>query len=327
MSLSRSGKLELKKTVETGQVRQSFSHGRSKVVAVEVRKKRTYALDSGGQMAEVKPGDDALKGVAFAPPDMESIEAGEIPDEARQTGPSLTTEEKAARVRALQDAMKAEDAEAVLAGDADATALEGEEPAALTPEEEAKEREQAEADDTRRRAEEEAVRVAEDEEARRREEQARAAAATAAAKLEGRRGRGQPRGKPKRSRSPRPGRAARELPASGGIAPRPTEAAYGVGKADHRRGARRCRDERTRSLASVREGRGRGRRQKIQKVAESGRGAEDHSTKWSFPETISVQELANRMAERGVDVIKSLMKMGVMAGPAQPDDRRRHRRT
>jgi translation initiation factor IF-2 len=32
-----------------------------------------------------------------------------------------------------------------------------------------------------------------------------------------------------------------------------------------------------------------------------------------LPETITVQELANRMAERGADVIKSLMKMGVMA--------------
>lgn len=31
------------------------------------------------------------------------------------------------------------------------------------------------------------------------------------------------------------------------------------------------------------------------------------------PETITVQELANRMAEKGADVIKSLMKMGVMA--------------
>ena len=31
------------------------------------------------------------------------------------------------------------------------------------------------------------------------------------------------------------------------------------------------------------------------------------------PEAITVQELANRMAERGADVIKSLMRMGVMA--------------
>ncbi|MFZ3234062.1 MAG: translation initiation factor IF-2 associated domain-containing protein, partial [Stellaceae bacterium] len=34
------GRLELRKGVETGQVRQSFSHGRSKTVTVEVRKKR-----------------------------------------------------------------------------------------------------------------------------------------------------------------------------------------------------------------------------------------------------------------------------------------------
>ncbi len=48
------GKLELKKTVETGQVRQSFSHGRSKVVTVEVRKKRTFAPGAGGALQEVK---------------------------------------------------------------------------------------------------------------------------------------------------------------------------------------------------------------------------------------------------------------------------------
>ena len=41
LSLSRPGKLELQKTVEGGQVRQNFSHGRSKVVTVEVKKKRT----------------------------------------------------------------------------------------------------------------------------------------------------------------------------------------------------------------------------------------------------------------------------------------------
>ena len=33
----------------------------------------------------------------------------------------------------------------------------------------------------------------------------------------------------------------------------------------------------------------------------------------TIPETITVQELANRMAERGAEVIKALMKMGVMA--------------
>lgn len=40
LSLSRPGKLELNKTVDAGQVRQSFSHGRTKAVAVEVRRKQ-----------------------------------------------------------------------------------------------------------------------------------------------------------------------------------------------------------------------------------------------------------------------------------------------
>ncbi|MBT5513461.1 MAG: IF-2-associated domain-containing protein, partial [Rhodospirillaceae bacterium] len=54
LSLARPGKLELKKTVGSGSVRQSFSHGRSKMVAVERKTKRTFAIDSGGHMAEVK---------------------------------------------------------------------------------------------------------------------------------------------------------------------------------------------------------------------------------------------------------------------------------
>ena len=40
LSLRPSGRLELGRTVDAGSVRQSFSHGRSKVVQVEVRKKR-----------------------------------------------------------------------------------------------------------------------------------------------------------------------------------------------------------------------------------------------------------------------------------------------
>src|SRR3546814_5898404 len=42
LTLSRPGRLELKKTVEAGQVRQSFPHGRSKNVTVEVKRQRTY---------------------------------------------------------------------------------------------------------------------------------------------------------------------------------------------------------------------------------------------------------------------------------------------
>ena len=61
------GKLELKKTVETGQVRQSFSHGRSKVVTVEVKKKRTFAADAGGALHEVKDQPKLTEPVAALP--------------------------------------------------------------------------------------------------------------------------------------------------------------------------------------------------------------------------------------------------------------------
>ena len=39
-----------------------------------------------------------------------------------------------------------------------------------------------------------------------------------------------------------------------------------------------------------------------------------------IPETITVQELANRMAERGGEVVKKLMEMGVMATITQSID-------
>ena len=51
---ARPGRLELKKTVDAGQVRQSFSHGRTKSVSVEVRRKRTFRKGAGGSMQEVQ---------------------------------------------------------------------------------------------------------------------------------------------------------------------------------------------------------------------------------------------------------------------------------
>ncbi len=99
--LAKPKKLELKKTVEGGQVRQNFSHGRSKMVTVEVRKKRTFATDGQGRVAEVRRGAGAT---ASAPGGA-----------ARESSPiGLTNQEKAARARALQDAMRAEDERAAL---------------------------------------------------------------------------------------------------------------------------------------------------------------------------------------------------------------------
>src|SRR5579859_5020805 len=97
------GKLELKKTVETGQVRQSFSHGRSKVVTVEVKKKRTFAADAGGALHEVK--DMPRPAEPLAAPSAAPVPEAELPHIAHD----LTTGEKAMRVKVLQDALKADE--------------------------------------------------------------------------------------------------------------------------------------------------------------------------------------------------------------------------
>jgi len=94
--LSRPGRLELSKTVEAGQVRQSFSHGRSKQVTVEVKKRRTFARSEGGRMQEVKL-PPAAQPEAEETPRRDAAMARSID--------TLTAEERAARKRALKTAV------------------------------------------------------------------------------------------------------------------------------------------------------------------------------------------------------------------------------
>src|SRR5258707_565794 len=99
LSLSRPGRLELKKTVDAGSVRQSFPHGRTKTVQVEVKKKRTYAPGAGGGMTEVVQPLETGKQVE------ETASAAVIAAEAALEerivqGRHLTAGERAARQRA-----------------------------------------------------------------------------------------------------------------------------------------------------------------------------------------------------------------------------------
>src|SRR5215470_11403030 len=97
LKLSSSGKLELKKTIDGGQVKQSFPHGRSKTVAVEVKKKRTFAPGVGGKMEAVSD----LESKIHAPGEPT---AAEIFDHH-----ALTAHERAQRQKALEQARKDED--------------------------------------------------------------------------------------------------------------------------------------------------------------------------------------------------------------------------
>ncbi|MBI4968620.1 MAG: translation initiation factor IF-2 [Rhodospirillales bacterium] len=312
----RPGKLELKKTVDAGQIRQSFSHGRSKAVAVEVRKKRTFAAGAGGELAEVK---DAPKPAPTPPTPAETAEAKEAAKPAPAAPVAhpphppreLTDDEKAHRLHALQAAKKAEEEARRLAQ--------------IRAEQDAKEAAEA----AKRHAEEAANRAAQPQSA----EEAEAPAAEAGAveaeatpsktsttpvkakTVEPPRGRQGARDMVEEEEEPdrrRPGRvAAHKPPAAKRLEPKRRTGKLTVTAAlddDDR-------SERGRSLAAVR----RARERERLKNAESGQ-AEKIVRDVVIPETITVQELANRMAARGAEVIKALMRMGVMASINQSID-------
>jgi len=334
LSLRPVNRGELGRTVDAGSVRQSFSHGRSKVVQVEVRKKRGGA--AGAETGRPSAPSRASGGAA-APR-------------------GLTAAEQAARQRAVVEQQRE-------AARLEAERREQEKISILSAAEEARRKAEEEA-----RAAEEAERLRAEEEARRREEeeaerhraaeasQATAAPSAPAAAASPRAAMPAPTAAPARPgaaparrtapvppatsasetlrlRAARTGRDEEEeasrparRPGSGAAPSRkPSVPAPKKVGDDRRRGARidvqaalSGDDERVRSLASVRRQRDRERRQ-----AELERLRSDQVRvvrEVVLPETITVQELANRMAARVPEVVKSLMKLGVMATATQTID-------
>jgi translation initiation factor IF-2 len=283
------GKLELKKTVETGQVRQSFSHGRSKVVTVEVKKKRTFTQGAGGAMQEVK---DSPK-----PIEIEPAPTPEIAEAIARGGAhlhDLTSGEKAARARALQEAIEIQKAEEEARKNAPPPPA-VEEPAPTPVAEAPAAAPVAEA--AAPAAEADAAKAKTDAKPKTITPVAAPRAVVAEEEEEG-------PVRPRRTAAHRPPAAAKRAE------PRRREGKLTVTAAlddDDR-------SERGRSLAAVKRARERERQKQM------GKPAEKVLREVTIPETITVQELANRMAERSVDVIKSLMKMGVMATINQPID-------
>jgi translation initiation factor IF-2 len=300
LSLAKPGKLELKKTVESGTVRQNFSHGRSKMVQVERRTKRTFALDSGGKMAEVKQSAaraEAESALA-APARAETPPPAPEPEVVEQTLRNLTDEERAARDRARAEAERFEEERRHQA------------------EQEAAMREK------RREAEEADQQAAEPSTASEPEPAAPAAQPDVADAQAGtaeaprlREGRARTEREDEEEDEPARGRKA----SRGEKRPGPTRT---KGEPRRRSGkltiseALEEREERQASVARFRRKLERERQKGQQLRSEGQRVIRDVVV----PEAITVQELANRMAERAADVIKTLMGMGVMATATQSID-------
>ena len=313
LKLSRPGRLELKKTVEGGQVKQSFSHGRSKTVTVEVKKKRTFTQDSGGEMTEVKR--PLVMPTEPAEPEPVAAEPAARPEpEAKPRARTLTEAERAARARAVEEARRAAEVaareQAERSGDDEKAAAQKAREAAAAAE--AAERRRIEREEEQRRTEEaarleaeaEASRIAEEAtqraaEAERRRVEAETAEPAAEDEEGGRsRARGGP-GKAAAAKAPaRPQRTTNDRQRRRGK--------LTISEAlDEDGGARQ------RSVAAFRRRQER-ERQRSQQMA-GGAGSQKVVREVLIPDAITVGELANRMATRGADVIKTLMRLGVMA--------------
>ena len=294
LTLSRPGKLELNKTVDAGQVRQSFSHGRTKSVAVEVRRKRTFKQAGDGGMAEVR---EAVAIPEETPP--EPTKPVKLEKEAStQSAQNLTDQERAARLRALEGALQTETEMAESRAEREAMEVRRRD----------EEKRQREAEEERRKDEELRRRAAE-EERRRLDEEASKRAAEHVARLEAASGEGaRPKGRAKAGvldeegeEPKRAGRADARKPASRRGTDRRRSGKLTISQALND-------EERQRSLASVR------RQREREKRASSGpKESVKVFREVTIPETITVQELANRMTERAGDVIKALMNNGIMA--------------
>ena len=286
--------MSLSRTVETGQVRQKFSHGRTKSVVVE-KKKRRMILP--GEQAGTAPVAPVAPATAESPAAKAPVSAAPVPPAPVETTPdldadsnrsgmvlrSLTSEEKDARVQALNLAKERE---------AEDRRRAAEERTRLN-------------DDDRRRAEER--REAEDrklsEEARQREDEEQRAAAEEAA----------------RRAAPAPesdsGAPVRIKEAKAAVPhKRPEQRPTPRREEDRKKGrltlanALNQDEGRERSMAAMRRHRERIRKQTTAPQTPQAKRVREVV----LPEVITVKELADRMAERVVDIMKFLMQQGQM---------------
>jgi len=346
LSLRPASRTEVGRTVDAGSVRQSFSHGRSKVVQVEVRKKRAGPVTMPTPQPPAPTGGGPAPAPRPAAPARPPVGAGR----------ALTASELATRQRVLAEQAREQ-------ARREAERREQEKISILSAAEEARRREE----EAKKAAEEEARRAVEQAEIDRREAEERRvaeaqSAAQAAAQAMNPGARSAPVAEPVVTRpapaapaAPQAQRPAgnQQRPATGAtpaetLRLRPTaeedDSRRRPGGAPGAPGARKVpapaakkttddrrrtgkidvqaaiegEDDRVRSLASVRRQRERERRQ-----AELERLRADQVKvvrEVVLPDHITVQELANRMATRGPEVIKALMKMGVMATITQSLD-------
>ena len=285
------GKLTLKPRTETGVVRQSFSHGRSKQVVVEKVKRRSIG---GAPEAKPEPAPvEAPKAKVAAPRAAPAAAPHVEPKPSGVVLRTLTEEERVARAHALADSRVREAEERKIA------------------EEEARRRASREVVDKTEREAAEARKHEEDDRRKHDEETKRKAGEVAKKRLgddEVKKPAGRLTLEVEEDDTPRVSRR----PGGGAARPVTARPAAPRGAPAKERGrltlvtALRADEVRERSVASFR------RRTQRLKGHASDEPKEKLVREVTIPEAITISDLANRMSERAVDVIRLLMKQGQM---------------
>ena len=284
--------LGLKRTVEAGQVQQQFSHGRRNTVVVEVKRRRVLG----------RPGE------AAPAPEAEEVQAAPAPEPA--PAPAPAPKPAAPKAAAPDSLMTRQERQAQLLREA--------EEARMNALEENRRREEAAraraADEEKARAEarqeQAAAEAAEPAPAPAAPEPAAEAPAAAAEQPQA----DAPAARPGTSAAPAP---RRFTPVEAPKRPEPKRPEPKANRgADNRRQSGKLtvtralnEDEgaRARSLAALKRAR---EKEKRSHTASSG-PREKQVREVVVPEAITVQDLANRMAEKGSDLVKALFKMGM----------------
>jgi len=301
--------LGLKRTVEAGQVQQSFSHGRKNTVVVEVKRRRVIGKPGEAEAARAAPA--AVETAPPAPPPPPARPAVAPPPPRPSSTDSLLTrqemqakllrEAEEARMAALEEARRREEADKLAASE--------------------EEKRRAEEN---RRAEEEAERLRAEAAARAAQEPEAPASASVSASAQepaANTSEGETANRasppPPRRFTPVPSPVKRPEPAKPDRNKRGGDDRRQSGKLTVNRALADDDSARARSLAALRRA-----REKEYRRTHSGSpiSREKQVREVVVPEAITVQELANRMAEKGADLVKALFKLGMMVTVNQTID-------
>ncbi len=287
--------LTIKRGPGQGTVRQNLSHGRSNAVIVETKKRRIKRPGDSEQVFAPKKESMVTRAAEPVQKEPEQVKPAPVDN----TGKKLSANEMDARTRALEEAKVREVIDRQTA-QADEKRRAAEDEARKAASEEQKQQQEI---DAAKKLEEDAAKKKQEEEA------AKMAAADASVAALADDERVVPASK-KATPAPTTLREAHRPKTN--EAQRPSKPKSGDNKRRTKLTLSNALDDnpqRGRSLAAMRR-----RREKEKRALNTG-PREKIMREVTVPDTITIQELANRMTERSVDVIKYLMQQGQMMTP------------